>query len=601
MKKHLILAAIIFTFLYPGSESPAETESAAQLASLAGAGPELTQPNPDMTIDVRNDSISSRVSLDLRNIEIVEALKYLAVKAKWNIIVTKSVEGRVTLTVEDAPIADVLDIMLRSNGLAYAKQGDIYNVMTESEYKALYGKKFSDVRVVKVLRLKYAIPEQAFALIDTIKSDVGKILVNPESGTVMIMDTPDKIKQAEEALKLLEQKSVIRIFSLKYARAKDIAEQLKIQLDAKKVGLVRADPRANQVIVQALPDRMGDIEKIIAGLDKKTKEVMISTRIIQVYVSDASSQGISWEGIFNILTNSSEMTYFGSYPFSAVQATTDAWRSRKQVLDDIGYIGGYPSSGFTTNYKGQKNTGTERMHVGTVGDKADYDVLIRYLETIGKTKVLSNPSLAVIDSEEAKIHIGEKQAYVTTTKTISSNTTTVAEEITYLDIGVQLTIKPLINDDGYIIMEIKPEISSISDYVTTPSGNEIPILNTSTTKTTVMVKDGATIVIGGLSRQESTDAQEKTPLLGDIPVAGNAFKTRDKRLIRSELIILVTPIIIEGDKPVTADSAESQGHGPKPPKKFDVFREELQHPRKTGTDLYGDEDPLAPKEAKNYW
>ena len=117
-----------------------------------------------------SEGLKTRISLDLRNIEIVEALKFLSMKAEMNIITTKNVEGRITLLVQDVPVQDILDVMLRSNELAYTKEGRIYNVMTAEEYKALFGKKFADVRQVKVFRLKYTIPDQAFTLLDTLKS-----------------------------------------------------------------------------------------------------------------------------------------------------------------------------------------------------------------------------------------------------------------------------------------------------------------------------------------------------------------------------------------------------------------------------------------------
>ena len=103
----------------------------------------LLQPQGDAVSHIpAGDIFNQRISLDLRNIDVLEALKFLSLKVGINIITTKSVTGRVSLTVEDALFKDVFDIMLRSNGLAYAKSGDIYNIMTEPEYKAFYGENF---------------------------------------------------------------------------------------------------------------------------------------------------------------------------------------------------------------------------------------------------------------------------------------------------------------------------------------------------------------------------------------------------------------------------------------------------------------------------
>jgi hypothetical protein len=141
---------------------------------------------------------------------------------------------------------------------------------------------------------------------------------------------------------------------------------------------------------------------------------------------------------------------------------------------------------------------------------------------------------------------------------------------------VKLSITPMINEDGYVTMKVKPEISSIVGEIITPSKNVIPILDTSEAETTVIAKDGATIMLGGLGREEKVEDTQGVPILRKIPFIGFLFSQSTKRVIRSELIILITPIIFEGDKLVTPKEHEDEMHGVKPLKKFDVFREETQ-------------------------
>lgn len=541
------------------------------------------------------DNISQKnISLSLRNIDISEALKFLSSKAGLNIIPTQAVAGRVTLSVENVPLQDVLDIMLRSNNLAYDKVGEIYNIMTEAEYKRLYGKNFSDVRQIKVFRLKYAVPRQAFNILETLKSEIGRIFVDTESGTIMIMDIPEKIQDVEKALEAMEQKSSVRIFTLKYAKAKDIEEQLKAQLDLKNVGYVKVDERANQVIVQTLPERMNDIAELIAGLDKKTKQVLIDTKIIKIKISDELTNGLEWEGLFNVGKNFG-MSYLGSYPFSAVQTSSAAWRSRETVLKDVGgSVGSFPFSGTTSDFSAsKKQTAGEKLHVGVIDRQRDFDALFKYLQTLGKTKVLSNPTLAVINNHEAKFHVGERQAYVTTSTTTGATTSTVSEQVTYVDVGLQLSITPMINDDGYVIMKIKPEVSSIVGTLTSSTSNVIPIIDTSMAETTVMAKDGSTIIIGGLSKQEKSEDTEQVPSLGKVPLVGALFKSKIQKIQRTELLIMLTPIISEGDMLVTVKDKEDAQGVIKSAKHFDVFKEESK-------ETTAKEEPLVPKGFKRY-
>ena len=442
-------------------------------------------------------------------------MKFLISKTGLNIIASKNVTGRVTLTVENVVIQDVFDIMLRSNGLAYVKQGGIYNVMTEAEYKTFYGSNFYDTRQVKVFRLKYAVPEQAFTLLDALKSEIGRVLVDQESGNIMIMDAAEKISLMQRALEEYEKQNVVSVFVLKYAKAKEVEEILKAQLDTKKVGSVKADERNNQLIVQTLPERMQQVAGLIRGLDRQTKEIIIDAKVIKIKLSDQLDSGSEWEGIFKI-ANEHGMNYVGSYPFSVIQKSTDAWSSREQFLNKtmLGSVGAIPFSSTSSDVAASKKvTLGEKMHFGIVDGKHDFDVLFKYLQTLGKTRVLSNPKLVALNNQESKLHVGERQAYVTTTTSTSQSAgNTIAEQVTFVDVGIQLAVTPTINDDGYITMKVKPEISSVASTLTTPTGNKIPIIDTSMTETTVMMKDGTTLIIGGLRREERTASSEGLPL-----------------------------------------------------------------------------------------
>ena len=154
------------------------------------------------------------VSLDFKSTDVVDALKYLALKGGLTLSTSKQVSGRVNLSLTNVPIRDVFELILRSNGLAYVKQGNVYHIMTEEEYRALYGRRFSDMRQIKTFRLQYASPEAAFNMLDALKSDIGKLLVDEESGTVLIMDTPIQLLKMEEALTTLERTTPVRVFDL---------------------------------------------------------------------------------------------------------------------------------------------------------------------------------------------------------------------------------------------------------------------------------------------------------------------------------------------------------------------------------------------------
>jgi len=217
-------------------------------------------------------------------------------------------------------------------------------------------------------------------------------------------------------------------------------------------------------------------------------------------------------------------------------------------LSDVGYVGSYPFSGTTTSQSSATSSiGTQSMHIGMVNQNNDFDAVINCLQTLGKTRILSSPKLAVVNNQEAKIHVGQRDAYVTTTTTTGQTTSTISEQITFVDTGVLLSVVPTINNVGFITLKVKAEINSVVDTLITPTKNQIPILDTSLAETTVMAKEGSTIIIGGLRKEETDDNTQQTPLLGNIPFLGNIFKERTKTKTRTELLIILTPKIITGE------------------------------------------------------
>ena len=480
--------------------------------------------------------MEERVSLDFKSTDVVDALKYLAQKGGLNIAISKSVGGRVNLSLTDVPIRDVFDIILRANELAYDKQGNVYHIMSEAEYRALYGRRFTDLREIKTFRLQYAMPEPAFNMLDALKSEIGRLLVDEDSGTVLVMDTPENLRRMEESLATLERGGALRVFDLRYAKAKDVEERLKDQIDLKKLGFVKADERSNQIIVKTLPERMRDVEQLIAALDVKTREVLINAKIIKVSLTNNLDAGIDWDAVFTNLKFHG-IDQVGDY---RSLATTTAAALAKIPIGQ------------------QKGNSVGKLAVGSVSETG-YEVL-RYLERIGQTRVISTPRILVTNNQEAKIHVGTREAYVTTTTTTGQTTSTTAEEVQFVDVGIQLSVTPTINADGYVTMKIKPEISSVIRTLVTPSRNQIPIVDTSVAETNVMVKDGETVVIGGLAKDQKQSTKGEIPILAKIPLFGEAFRRRERDDERTELVVLITPHVVGGETLVTGDEPEFGGH-----------------------------------------
>ena len=475
------------------------------------------------------EGLNQRMALDLRDLDIVDTLKFLATKGGINIISGKDVTGKVSLFLKNVTIKDALDIILLANNLAYEKRGDILYVMTESDYKLAHGSNFKDTRKVRIFNLKYAKPDSIFKTVDVLKSDIGKVIVDEESGTVIIMDTPERIVEMEKAINTLDQVTLTKTFALQYAKAKDVQAILATRLDVKKTGSVSLDELNNQVIVTALPARMTEAEELIKGMDKKTKQVLLEAKIIKVILKDQFTMGVDWSKVLSGMK-----------------------KGGANLAGDFAF----PSA--TGNFI--------RLGLGNdQGTGHNYNLVVQMLQEFGETRNLSSPSIAVVNGQEAKIHVGRTEAYVTTTIAAGSLTSSTAAQVTFLDVGVQLVVTPIINDDGYVTMKIKPEVSNVDSSLTyklaTDVDNTVPLVASTTAETTVMVKDGMTVIIGGLRKDEKIKTVDKVPFMGDLPVIGAAFRKNSDQLEKDEIVVMITPHIISGD--VQAGDEEIKPRGPR--------------------------------------
>ncbi|MEI8344902.1 MAG: type II and III secretion system protein, partial [Candidatus Omnitrophota bacterium] len=175
---------------------------------------------------------------------------------------------------------------------------------------------------------------------------------------------------------------------------------------------------------------------------------------------------------------------------------------------------------------------------------------------VSDTRVIARPRLMVTNNEEANIHIGDTIPYVTSTTTGTGDTATVSEQINFIDVGIKLKVKPTINDEGFVTMKVRPEISSRTKDVTTPQGALIPQVNTTFVETVSIVKDGYTVIIGGLKQVQNTNSTKGLPGMMDMPVAGAFFRNEAKNLMDSEIAIFLTPHIVTGKQNVIDEKNE---------------------------------------------
>ncbi len=336
------------------------------------------------------------------------------------------------------------------------------------------------------------------------------------------------------ALEAAERKQVHRVYRLNYLTAADANEFVKPLLStagniavSSEItpgfqptvgdGGAKSFAHTDTLVIRDYPENVEEILAVLADLDVRPKQVLIEATVLKSTLSEDNAFGVD----LTVLADFNMIDFAGG-PSGAINALVN------------GLVKG-SAQGFQTSV-GDTSTrfGTR---VGIVTN--DVAVFIKALDQVTDTTVLSHPKLLVLNRQRAELLIGEKLGYLSSTATETSTTQTVE----FLEVGTQLTVRPFVSEDGFIRLELKPKVSTGSTR--TVEGNVIPDEESQELTTNVMVRTGQTIVLGGLFKEETTIARKQTPVLGDIPVVGAAFRGQDDQVSRSEVIFLITPTIVK--------------------------------------------------------
>lgn len=445
--------------------------------------------------------------LELKNMDMADVIKLLSKKSGLNIIAGRDVQGKVSIYLKDVKLKDALRIILDANNLAYQYEDGIIHVMPAAEFEMRYGYKFGGNVKTRSVRVEHTDVQDIIPILDQVKSPAGKVVSDAKSGTLILMDSADKIAEMEKLIQAVDVPLDSQVFELTYAPIKDLAPKLD-ELLTKGVGSYRFDERSNKIVVKDTSAKLKEIADVIRAFDVRRRGVLIEAKIIQVVLNDTFKYGVDWEAV----------------------------------------VQNYHTLGFNSNFDVLGSSDKSgKVTIGTVADD-DYTAMVEALETVGKTNILSSPRISALNNEEAKIMVGSTEPYVTTTTTTpGSGPATTSETVNFIDVGVKLYVTPTIHKDDFVTMKIRPEISTAVDSLKTSTNNIIPIKESSEAETTIMVKSGATVVIGGLIKEQLADTLNKVPVLGDIPVVGMAFRNKTKVKTKTEIVIFLTPKIMMGE------------------------------------------------------
>ncbi|MFN7484129.1 MAG: type II secretion system secretin GspD [Betaproteobacteria bacterium] len=297
-------------------------------------------------------------------------------------------------------------------------------------------------------------------------------------------------------------------------------------------GFVQADPATNSLIITAPEPLYRQVRALIDQLDTRRAQVYIESMIVEVAPSDSADFGFQWQGL---LGKSGDR-------FGLVAGTNFGASGRPSIIDIN-----------TSAAQGQVNLG-QGLNLGllsVINGVTSLAAVARMLQSQSDTNIVSTPNLITLDNEEAKIVVGENVPFITGQFTSTgTGTTNPFQTIERKDVGITLRIKPQIGEGGAVRMQIFQEQSSVKETTAAGTSNAGPSTTKRSIENTVVVDDGAILVLGGLIEDRFVTTRSKVPLLGDLPLVGALFRSESRERRRTNLMVFLRPVVVRD-----ADSA----------------------------------------------
>jgi type IV pilus assembly protein PilQ len=420
-------------------------------------------------------------------------------------------DNRITLHAKDEDLTRVLETISRLNevNIIASKNvkgkisADLYKVTVDEVLDAIC--RSNDLRWVREKGFIYVYTP---AELEAIRQDDSRLVTEVFQLNYLT---------SEEAVKLIQP-----ILSKKATTAVNTASEVGIASSSEAVG-GNSYPLQDCVVVRDFPENLDEVRKTLKRMDQRPRLVMVEATILQVQLTDTTSLGVNFNALagvdFRDLAINTEPT---TAPATITTAAAATPRATQHEWGQV-YTQGFAAPG----------TG---LNIGIVTNNVS--VFINALEEVTDTTVLSNPKVLTLNKQRAEVMVGDRIGYRTTTFT----ETQAYETIEFLESGTQLVFRPFISDDGYIRMEVHPEVSD-GDLV-----NNLPRETTTEVTCNVMIKDGHTLVIGGLFDEDVSIGRTQIPGLGNIPGLGWLFRSREDATTRNEIIVLLTPHIIQEEE-----------------------------------------------------
>ena len=386
----------------------------------------------------------------------------------------QDVDRRVSMTMKDADLADVMDLISREQRV---------NVFVSTE----------SIETVSFSLYDMSVPEAIRAI-----ANAAGMAVEYYDGNYFVVEREEAGKYAPDAL------TQVRAFELQYVSAEEIESLLEPYLS--EYGEITTFEDRNLFLVEDTPGFLRRIASLKRQIDQPPTQILIEAKILEITLTDEDSYGLDWSNLFDGAGGSGD---FGT-----------------QGLTNPG------SAGFFFNFADPRFTAA-----------------LNALTSQGRVRTLSSPKLMATENEESSVIVGDRRGYSVVT-TINQVTT---ESIEFLESGVILRVTPSVDEDGQVMLEIHPEVSTgLIDPIT-----GIPSQTTTEVTTRMIIPDGDTVFVGGLIKHRVDESKSGVPIVSRVPGIGRLFSKRNNTTTNTETIVLITPTVVaRGESLIDQDTID---------------------------------------------
>ena len=432
-------------------------------------------------------------SFDFRDTEVKDALLALAKVAGVNMVVDDSVTGTISVSFENLTFDQALGYIITMRGLGQIKLGNNIVVAKRNILEENFG-----LLETRRFELKYIDLDKAKETLGLVVQGEGRIITDQSSRAIIVKGRQEELNQVEEMLKEIDCPLEVKTFYLSnnlYREEEDlenIKNLLKIVVpEEERLGF---DAGQKAIVVKGTPEEIEAASRLLNNLDRKRPQIMVDVKLVEIDRQKVKDLGFTWE---------------------------------------VGGVTGAIAFG--------------ELSLGGTMERQDLvEVTLNALTRENKAHLVGNPRILTLSGEKATITVGDRVPY-RNIQGVDEAGHVIPGGVEFLDVGVKLEVTPLLTEDQMILVEVKPEVSSSSEREYYLAGQRYtdPQVKTRLAETTARLKSGETLVIGGLIRSEDIENITRIPILGEIPLIGELFVLHNKTHEETELIIFITPHIIE--------------------------------------------------------